>query len=75
MISTTVSAMFCRIILRSPVGSSEFRVSSFELDCRLSEANLHRGRPGRTRNAKFETQIYESESLRHPKAQRARSTG
>jgi phosphoribosylformylglycinamidine synthase len=34
--------MFCRIILRSPVGSFEFRVSSFELDCRLNEAKLHR---------------------------------
>jgi phosphoribosylformylglycinamidine synthase subunit PurS len=42
MISATVRAMFCRIILRSPVGSFEFRVSSFELDCRLSEAKLHR---------------------------------
>ncbi len=33
MLSATVSATFCRIILRSPDGSFEFRVSSFELDC------------------------------------------
>jgi phosphoribosylformylglycinamidine synthase PurS subunit len=32
MISATVRAMFCRIILRSPAGGFEFRVSSFELD-------------------------------------------
>lgn len=53
MISATVRAMFCRIIVRSPVGSFEFRVSSFELYGRLSRANLHRAR--RTRNPKLQT--------------------
>ena len=40
MISATVRAMFCRIIVRSPVGSFEFRVSSFELDGRFEQSKL-----------------------------------
>jgi phosphoribosylformylglycinamidine synthase len=58
MISATVRAMFCRIILRSTVGSFGFRVSSFEIGCSFERSKTCTERDElETRNSKLETQI------------------